>query len=55
MSRLFWLNDEQCSKIEPHLPHDGSPPRADDRRILNGIIHVLRCGCRWCDCPADYG
>lgn len=55
MSRLFWLNDEQCSKIEPHLPHYGSPPRADDRRILNGIIHVLRCGCRWCDCPADYG
>lgn len=32
-----------------------SPPRVDDRRILSGIIHVLRSGCRWCDCPPDYG
>lgn len=55
MSRLFGLNDEQWSKIEPLLPHYGSPPRVDDRRILSGIIHVLRCGCRWCDCPVDYG
>lgn len=55
MSRLFRLNDEQWSKIEPLLPHYGSPPRADDRRILSGIVHVLRCGCRWCDCPAEYG
>lgn len=55
MSRLFWLNDEQWTKIEPLLPHYGSPPRVDDRRILSGIVHVLRCGCRWCDCPAQYG
>lgn len=55
MSRLFWLNDDQWSKIEPLLPHYGSPPHVDDRRILSGIIHVLRCGCRWCDCPVDYG
>ena len=37
------------------LPHYGSPPRVDDRRILSGIVHVLRCGCRWCDCPSEYG
>lgn len=55
MSRLFWLNDEQWSQIEPLLPHYGSPPRVDDRRILSGIVHVLRCGCRWCDCPSEYG
>ena len=55
MSRLFWLSDDQWSKIEPLLPHYGGPPRVDDRRILSGIIHVLRCGCRWCDCPVDYG
>ncbi|GLK86722.1 transposase [Ancylobacter defluvii] len=54
MSRLFWLNDDQWSKIEPLLPHYGSPPRADDRRILSGIVHVLRCGCRWRDCSIDY-
>lgn len=53
--RLFWLNDEQWSKIEPLLPHYGSPPRVDDRRILSGIIHMLRTGGRWCDCPVEYG
>ena len=55
MSRLFWVNDEQWSKIEPLLPHYGSPPRVDVRRILSGIVHVLRRGCRWCGCPAEYG
>ncbi|PZR94829.1 MAG: hypothetical protein DI537_06150 [Stutzerimonas stutzeri] len=35
--------------------HYGSPPRVGHRRILSGIVHVLRCGCRWCDCPAESG
>src|ERR1700722_4503939 len=29
--------------------------RKDDRRILSGIMHVLKIGCRWEDCPEDYG
>jgi transposase len=29
--------------------------RVDDRRVISGIIHVLRSGCRWCDCPPEYG
>jgi transposase len=28
--------------------------RVDDRRVISGIFHVLKSGCRWCDCPADY-
>ena len=27
----------------------------DDRRVISGIIHVLRIGCRWEDCPPGYG
>ena len=27
----------------------------DDRRVLSGILHVLKVGCRWCDCPVEYG
>ena len=23
--------------------------------IISGIIHVLKSGCRWCDCPEAYG
>ena len=57
MSRnLFWLSDEQWARIEPHLPKDvRGVQRADDRRVISGIVHVLRCGCRWCDCPEAYG
>ena len=25
------------------------------RRIISGIIHVLQSGCRWRDCPPEYG
>lgn len=27
----------------------------DDRRVISGILHVLKIGCRWQDCPAAYG
>jgi transposase len=48
MSRnLFWLSDEQWARIEPHLPTDvRGVERADDRRVISGIIHVLKSGCR---------
>jgi transposase len=53
---LFWLDDEQWKRIEPHLPTDiRGVERVDDRRVISGIVHVLRCGCRWCDCPPEYG
>jgi len=53
---LFWLSDEQWDRIEPHLPTDvRGVERADDRRVISGIVHVLKTGCRWCDCPPEYG
>ncbi len=53
---LFWLSDEEWATMEPHLPKNQSGARrVDDRRVISGIIHVLKVGCRWCDCPADYG
>lgn len=56
MSRLFWLSDEQWAAVEPHLPRNQpGARRVDDRRVISGIIHVLKIGCRWQDCPADYG
>jgi transposase len=55
-SNLFWLNDEQWARIESHLPTDvRGVDRVDDRRVISGIIHVLKSGCRWCDCPLEYG
>ena len=53
---LFWLSDEQWQRIAPLLPTDvRGKERVDDRRVISGILHVLKSGCRWCDCPPDYG
>lgn len=53
---LFWLSDEAWAAIEPHLPkNQPGAHRVDDRRVISGILHVLKVGCRWCDCPTDYG
>jgi len=55
-NNLFWLSDEQWHQIEPHLPTDvRGKDRVDDRRVISGILHVLKTGCRWRDCPAIYG
>ncbi len=29
--------------------------RVDDRRVINGIVHVIRRGLRWRDAPCGYG
>ena len=53
---LFWLSDEQWERIERHLPTDvRGVERVDDRRVISGIVHVLKSGCRWSDCPPEYG
>ncbi|CAA2156763.1 hypothetical protein MBRA_02197 [Methylobacterium brachiatum] len=56
MARLFWLSDEAWARIEPHLPH-GRPgrPRVDARRVIRGIVHVPKVGCRRQDTPSAYG
>ena len=56
MADNFWLSDVQWAAIEPHLPmvHTG-PVRKDDRRVISGIIHRFREGCRWRALPDEYG
>jgi transposase len=52
---LFWFSDEQWLKIDPHLPtNQPDRQRHDDRRILSGIMHVQKVGCRWKDCRPEY-
>ena len=51
----FWLTT-QFAKIAPHLPTDTrGKARVDDRRVISGIVHVLKSGGRWIDAPSDYG
>jgi transposase len=52
----FWLDEEQFRRLVPHLPSDTrGVPRVDDRRVISGIVHVLKSGCRWADAPGVYG
>ena len=57
MSDFFWFSDAQWARIEPLLPTDvRGMDRVDDRRVLSGIVHALKCGGRWADCPREvYG
>ena len=56
MPNEYWLGDKAWAAIEPLLPKVyAGARRQDDRRIISGIVHVLRSGCRWKDCPAVYG
>jgi transposase len=56
MSKVH-LTDSQWAAIQPFLPPPARTgrPRADDRKTLEGILHVLRSGCRWQDLPGRYG
>ena len=56
MSKLYWLSDREWARIEPLLPRGRKGAhRVDDRRVLSGIVHMLRSGARWRDCPGAYG
>src|SRR6476469_6874853 len=52
----FWLTEDQFSRLAPLLPTDTRcKPRVDDRRVISGIVHVLKSGGRWVDAPDVYG
>jgi transposase len=56
MTDLFWLSDAQWAVMEPFMPrHQAGPERKEDRQVISGILHVLTSGCRWRDCPSEYG
>jgi transposase len=52
---LLMLTPSQMRRIEPYFPVSHGVPRVDDRRVLSGILFVIRNGVRWRDAPADYG
>jgi len=52
----FDLSEQEWAIIAPLLPNKPrGVPRADDRRVLNGIFHILRTGAPWRDLPERYG
>lgn len=55
MSDLFLLSKAQMRQIKPYFPLSHGVPRVDDRKVLSGIIFVIRNGLRWRDAPPAYG
>ena len=42
-------------RIKSHFPLSHGVPWVDDRKVVSGIIHVIRNGLRWWDAPEIYG
>jgi putative transposase len=51
----FLLSKAQMRRIEPFFPLSHGVPRVDDRRVVSGIIYVIKHGLMWRDAPAGYG
>ena len=52
------LSDAEWELVGPLLPPERSRwarPAGDNRRFLNGMLHVLRVGCPWRDMHERYG
>ena len=55
MADLFLLSEAQMRRIEPYFPLSHGISRVDDRKVVSGIVFVIRNGLRWRDAPKDYG
>ena len=55
MNGLFLLSEAQMRRIEPFFPLSHGIPRVDDRRVVSGIIYVIKHGLMWRDAPKGYG
>ena len=55
MSGLYLLTRQQLNRIKPYFPLSHGVERVDDRRVLSGIIYVIRNGLQWKDAPRGYG
>ena len=46
MRSLFWLIEEQLARIELFFLLAHGVPRVDDRKVISGIIFVIKNGLR---------
>src|SRR5688500_12883379 len=55
MGELFLLTEAQMKRISPHFPRAHGVLRVDDRRVVIGIVYVIRYGLQWKDASIVYG
>ncbi|MEU4264475.1 IS5 family transposase [Streptomyces sp. NPDC025273] len=50
------LSDVEWELLAPLIPSAGrGRPRAEDRRVINGMVYKIRTGVSWRDLPERYG
>ena len=59
-SEFFEVPDSLWQRVEPLLPkyrvsRQGGRPRLPMRKVLAGILYVLRTGCQWKAMPREFG
>ena len=55
MSDLMLRLPARMQRIEPFFPRSRGLRRVDDRRVVSGIVYVIRHGLQWKDAPVGYG
>jgi transposase len=56
MTKLYWMSDGEWARLEPLLLSGRRDAhRVDDRRVVSGIIRVLRSAARWRDFLSGHG
>lgn len=60
LSTLWRMPDELWTKVQPLLPPEKGPgtpgrPSVPFRKVLDGILYVLRTGCQWKAVPKEFG
>ncbi len=55
MPGIYLLSKDQMARISPFFPGSHGVARVDDRRVISGIVLVIRNGLRWRDVPASHG
>jgi transposase len=55
MSDVVLLSRAQMARLAPYFPRSRGKRRVDDRRVISGIIYVIRNGLMWKDAPRGDG
>ena len=55
MPKLPMLSEAQMRRLSPFFPVQRGLRRVDDRRVISGIIYVIRHGLQWKDASSGYG
>ena len=50
---LFLLSERQMARISPYFLLSHGVPRVDDRRVVSGIVYVIRNGLQSKDAPKN--